>query len=187
MHAQDAGVQSSRGSCVVKGELYRAEVLDAAVEHRADGGEIATDRIRRNPFQLPHTAVWQHHSEERQLPAECPPSFGNRRPKIAPCRQRTRLGPSATGACQNARCASSRTRASSSVSSASRSRRRRRSRGPDHARRPSQPAVRRQLRSRGSRSWNRLSKCHRTANVRTVWEFADANAAPRLVPACIKV
>ena len=31
------------------------------------------------------------------------------------------------------------------------------------------------------------SRCHRTANVRTVWEFAEADAAPRLVSAYIKV
>jgi hypothetical protein len=31
------------------------------------------------------------------------------------------------------------------------------------------------------------SKCHHAANVRTVWEFADANAAPRLVSAYINV
>lgn len=59
MHAQDAGRQSRRGSCVVKDGLHRTEVPDAAIERCADRSEIPADRVRRNSFQLPHPAVRQ--------------------------------------------------------------------------------------------------------------------------------
>jgi hypothetical protein len=72
MHAQDAGIQSCRGSCAVENApgLNGAQILDATIECRADSGEIAANRVRRNSFQLSHPAACKHHAEERRLLAE---------------------------------------------------------------------------------------------------------------------